>query len=184
MIKLHLGCGKVYIPGYTHIDISEFDHVDIVTDIKSLPMFKSNTVDIVYVSATFQYFNRIEGVECLREWYRIIKEGGHLMISTVDFDQLLKVYNKTNDLKTIIGPLYGKMGKFEKDTEINTLYHRTVYTVEEIQSLLEKVGFSSIDLYDYKQTIHKEYDDQSQSFFPHMDKENGIHIMQNWKAIK
>lgn len=183
-MKLHLGCGKIYIPGYTHVDISKFEHIDIVSDIRNMPMFKDGVADLIYVSATFQYFNRDEGVECLTEWNRILKKGGSLMLSTVDFDQLLKVYEKTQDLKTVIGPLYGKMGKFENDKEISTIYHRTVYTTKEILTMLNNAGFSDIKSYDYRKTIHKDYDDQSQSFFPHLDKQNGIHIMQNWLATK
>ena len=28
MKKLHLGCGKVYIPGFIHVDLMDFDHID------------------------------------------------------------------------------------------------------------------------------------------------------------
>ena len=44
-IKLHLGCGKRYLPGYTHIDIDNEPHIDYPnTDISDLKMFKKNTL--------------------------------------------------------------------------------------------------------------------------------------------
>ena len=184
-MKLHLGCGKVNIPGFTNVDISDFPHVDIISDIRSLPMFDDNSVDLIYVSATFQYFDREDGFKCLKEWNRILKKGGSMMISTVDFNQLLKVYNKTGDMNMIVGPLYGKMGVYNDSGNIERkIYHKTVYNSEEFEDILLKSGFTNIEKYDFNNTIHVDYDDQSQSFYPHMDKKNGIHIMQNLRAYK
>ena len=27
-MKLHLGCGKKYIDGFTHVDLQDYDHID------------------------------------------------------------------------------------------------------------------------------------------------------------
>ena len=32
-MKLHLGCGKRYIPGYVHVDAVDYPHVDQVSSI-------------------------------------------------------------------------------------------------------------------------------------------------------
>lgn len=184
-MKLHLGCGKVNIPGFVNVDLSDFPHVDYVSDIRTLPMFEDETVDLIYVSATFQYFDREEGRQCLEEWYRVLKKGGCIMISTVDFDKLLEVYKKTNDMSKIIGPLYGKMPVYDNfGNPSENIYHKTVYNYDDFRNLLEDVGYIDINKYDFRDTIHNKYDDQSQSFFPHMDKQNGIHIMQNIEAFK
>ena len=184
-MKLHLGCGKVNIPGFINVDVSKLPHVDIVSDISSLPMFDSNSIKLIYVSATFQYFDREEGKKCLKEWHRILQKGGCLMISTVDFNKLLMVYKKTENLESIIGPLYGRMGVYDEHSlESGKIYHKTVYNNEELKKLLKESGFGNIEKYDFRQTIHNDYDDQSQSFYPHMDKEKGIHIMQNLRAYK
>jgi predicted SAM-dependent methyltransferase len=185
-MKLHLGCGKVNIPGFYNIDLSDYEHIDLKADIKDLNMFNDNSVDLIYVSAVFQYFDRQEGFECLKEWYRILKIGGKLRISTVDFNKLLDVYRLSNkDLTTIVGPLYGRMDVVDRDgSPTGKIYHKTVYTSEEIGNLLNECGFKEIVNYDWREHIHNDYDDQSQSYFPHMEKENGIHIMQNVQAIK
>ena len=39
LLKLHLGCGKRFIPGFVHVDQVSFPHVDHVTDLRRLDMF-------------------------------------------------------------------------------------------------------------------------------------------------
>ena len=52
------------------------------------------------------------------------------------------------------------------------------------QNLLMKLNFKNVHSYDWRETIHKDYDDHSQAYFPHMDKVNGILISLNLVAIK
>ena len=184
-MKLHLGCGEINIPGFTNIDLSAFPHIDMVADISSLPQLDSECAHLIYVSATFQYFDRDVGERCLREWHRLLQPGACLMISTVNFDKLIEVYKKTGEMSTILGPLYGKMGVWNQNGSVtDKIYHKTVYDIKDLKRLLKECGFTGIEEYDFKETIHRDYDDQSQAFYPPMDKENGIHIMQNLKAYK
>ena len=45
-------------------------------------------------------------------------------------------------------------------------------------------GFKDVRRYDWRQTEHKDYDDFSQAYIPHMDKENGLLISLNVEATK
>jgi len=65
-----------------------------------------------------------------------------------------------------------------------TLYHKTVYSFDSLKDLLEENGFNNVHRYDWKNTIHKDYDDHSQAYFPHMDKENGLLVSLNIEATK
>ena len=40
LLKLHVGCGKRFIPGFVHVDQVSFPHVDYVQDIRRLENFK------------------------------------------------------------------------------------------------------------------------------------------------
>ena len=45
-MKLHIGCGEKFLPGYKHVDARKFPHVDYVTDkLDKLDMFQDNSVD-------------------------------------------------------------------------------------------------------------------------------------------
>lgn len=182
-MKLHLGSGKRYIPGFVHIDIDKFTHIDYVHDIKTLPMIKNNTVDLIYFSHGIEYFDRIELPRVLKEWKRVLKKGGILRLAVPDFEALIKVYKKYKDLNKILGPLYGRWETNEKGTS-EIIYHRTVYDFVSIKSVLKTAGFQNIKRYDWRKTIHKDYDDYSQSYIPHMQKSDGLLISLNVEAKK
>ena len=185
MIKLHLGCGPRYIPGFIHVDLADFPHIDHKHDISDLPMFNDNSVDLIYCSHALEYFDRIEALRVLKEWYRVLKKNGVLRIAVPDFRAIVKVYQKYEDLEHqgILGPLYGRMVVNTGDGE-KILYHKTVYDFDSLKKLLESVGFKNVKNYDWRKTVHKDYDDYSQSYIPHMDKEHGVLISLNVEATK
>jgi len=184
-IKLHLGCGKRYIPGFIHIDLDDFPHIDYRRNITKLPMFKNNSVDLIYCCHALEYFDREEVKEVLKEWCRVLKRGGILRLAVPDFENIVKVYLKYKDLDHhgILGPLYGRtLIKTSKGEKL--IYHKTTYDFKSLKKILESVGFKNIRRYDWRKTIHKDYDDFSQAYIPHMDKEKGLLISLNIEAEK
>lgn len=181
MIQLHLGCGKRCIPNFIHVDIADFPHVNHRHDIKDLPMFPNDSVDLIYCSHALQYFDQFEAFDALREWRRVLKHGGVLRLAVPDFEKIVWVYLKDRNLdgRGMLGPLYGRMMVGDK-----VIYHKTAYDFESLKSLLELVGFRNVRRYDWRQTIHKNYDDCSQSYIPHMDKQHGVLISLNVETTK
>jgi len=177
MVNLHIGCGKRYIPGFTHVDIRKLPHVDYVTSADRLDMFADNSVDLIYNCRVLEHFRRYQIEDVLREWYRVFKPGGILRLAVPDFEKLVEVYLKTKDLKLVMGPLYGR-----QDYPENT--HFVAFDYSSLIEILAKVGFKNIRRYDWHQTIHKDYDDYSQAYIPHMDKEQGTLIRLNIEAEK
>lgn len=162
MIKLNLGCwtrdfGKDWI----HIDGGTFPHVHS-HDIVNLP-FENESVDLIYASHVFEYFDREEGMQVLQKWYKKLKIGGILRIAVPDFESMAKLYiEKKIPLAKFLGPLYGKMSMDD-----NTIYHKTVYDFDSLKSCLECTGFKTIYNYDWKNTEHASFDDHSKSYYPH-----------------
>lgn len=182
-LQLHLGCDKRYIPGFVHVDLADFPHIDYRHDVHTLPMFEDNSVDLIYACHVIEYFDRIEVLEVLREWLRVLKPGEVLRLAVPDFAALVEVYQKYGDLSLIHGPLYGRW-VIPTDTGEQIIYHRTVYDFDALRSVLESVGFQNAHRYDWRETIHKDYDDYSQAYIPHMDKEHGLLISLNVEAEK
>jgi len=175
-IKLHLGCGKKYIPGFIHIDIEKYDHIDYNTDASDLHMFKDNSVDLIYSAHLLEHYKRRDIDTVLKEWYRVLKPDGTLRLAVPDFEALIKIYNKYKDLEMIMGPLYGNNGKLDS--------HYITFDFRYLCKRLRLIGFKNIQRYNWRETIHKNYDDYSQSYIPHLDKENGILISLNVEATK
>ena len=80
-----------------------------------------------------------------------------------------------------MGLLYGRM-EIQTETGPRMLYHKTVWDFAFLKSLLEECGFENVRRYDWQQTVHKDFDDHSQAYFPHMDKDNGLLMSLNVEA--
>lgn len=178
-MKLHLGSGKRFIPGFKHIDIVEFPHVDIVSTIDSLPMIQDNSVDLIYNCHVAEHFNKKQVPLVLAEWYRILKPGGILRTAVPDFEQLSKLYSSGKvTLDEIHGPVFGR-----QDALYN--FHWIAFDELKLTKFLQDAKFSNIKRYDWRQTEHAHIDDYSQSYLcPAMDKVNGTLISLNIEAVK
>jgi len=176
-VQLHLGCGERYIPGFIHIDARRFSYLDYVSSVAQLKMFSDNSVDLIYACHVLEHFRRNQIEKVLKEWHRILKNGGILRLAVPDFDNLVRVYLKTKNLNLILGPLCGR-----QDYPENT--HFVVFNFASLKDELKKAGFRNVRYYDWQKTIHKKFDDYSQAYIPHMDKKNGILISLNVEAKK
>jgi predicted SAM-dependent methyltransferase len=176
-MKLHLGCGKRYIPGYVHIDAVEYQHIDHVATIDNLSFIQDSSIDVIYNCHVLEHFKRKEVSRVLKEWIRVLKPGGILRTSVPDFSKLCEVYQQHNKMEMVIGALFGR-GDY--------LYniHYNVFDFESLKTALVEVGFGNIAKYDWRNTEHADMDDYSQAYIPHMDKENGILISLNIECIK
>ncbi len=181
-MKLHLGCGTRYLEGYVHIDLADYDHIDIKSSVDLLDKIENDSIDEIYASHVLEYFDRTEAEKVLNEWKRTLKKGGLLRLAVPNFEQLINVYKKTEEIEKILGPLFGKWS-IEKESFI---YHKTVYDRKSLTLLLEKIGFEQIELWNWKKVFKNnlDYDDHSQAYYPHMDKQNGIHISLNIQCKK
>jgi len=178
MIKLHLGCGwRNFGPDWVHIDGGDYAHLQH-NDITNLP-YDDNLVDVIYASHVIEYFDRTEIKSILQEWYRVLRPGGVLRVAVPDFLKLSWVYQDTKNLDNILGPLFGKMPMGDQ-----TIYHKTVYDFKSLKDLLQSLGFNDIISYNWKELDHAQFDDHSQAYYPHMDKENGLLISLNVEAKK
>lgn len=182
-MKLNLGCWHRYIPGFIHIDLCDMEHIDYKSSIDDLSMFSDSTVSLIYSSHSFEYFDRDDAIKTLNEWRRVLMPGGILRLAVPDFDSLIEVYKSTGKIEKILGPLFGQMSINDGKDQL-TLYHKTVYNFTSLEKLLVDNGFKNIKRYRWQDTIHKDYDDHSQAYFPHMDKENGILVSLNVEATK
>lgn len=179
-MKLHLGCGKKHLGNdWIHIDIKEYDNVDIVMNIKHLDFFRDGSVDEIYACHVLEHFKKNEVMQVLAEWFRVLKsDGGILRLAVPDFESVVNLYNsKKYKLATFHGLIYG--GKRDEYD-----IHYDVYDETHLSSLLLQTGFKNVKRYDWRDFLPDNYDDYSRAYIPHMDFENGTLVSLNVVATK
>ena len=115
-----------------------------------------------------------------------------MRLAVPDFETMVILYlwKKEYKLESFLGPLYGKINMETVHMEDNrfkeskTVYHKTTYDLDSLEELLKSVGMENIHKYSWRETEHSEFDDHSQAFLPHMDKEKGILISLNVECTK
>ena len=174
-LKLHLGCGKKYLVGFTHLDLDEFPHIDHIAPMHQLKMFSDNSVSTIYSSHALEYYDRDEVDQLLQEWKRVLAPKGTIYVTVPDFDALISIYRATGLLKSIIGPMYGKWPNLLTGESIA---HKTVWNEKDLSEKVRVNGFTNISKFDpieFLKKIDPDYDDYSLAYYPHMDK-TGIQV--------
>lgn len=176
-MKLHLGCGSKILDGYINIDVRPLPGVHVVSSIDNLSMFSDEAVNVIYCCHVLEHLSRHTVQSALKEWYRVLKPGGIVRISVPNFEAIVQHYNQNKDLSKLLGLLYGGQSYPEN-------YHYNIWDMNSMTNLLESVGFKNIEHYDWRTKDTANIDDYSQSYLPHMDKENGLLMSLNVEATK
>lgn len=176
-LKLHLGCGERFLPGFVHVDIRPLPNVDVVCGLEDLSVFPDNCAELIYHCAVLEHIDRCKTIDTLKEWRRVLKPGGILRSAVPDFAAFCRAYAQYGDLKLLLGPLFGR-----QDHPDNL--HRTMLDRKYFSECLSQAGFVDFVDYDWRDFLPEGYDDFSRAYLPHMDFENGIHMMLTMDARK
>ncbi len=107
-MKLHLGCGEIYLEGYVNIDYPPSEHtvqtksvVDEYHDITEL-RYPKESVEEIRLHHVFEHFSRPVYPALLASWWSWLKPGGLLRIEVPDFDRMAR---------TVLSPLTSPKSK-------------------------------------------------------------------------
>lgn len=178
-MKLHLGCGKRYIPGFIHVDALPAKHIDIVGPVEHLPL-EDASVSLIYASHILEHFGRYEYKAVLKEWFRVLKPDGILRLSVPDFAACAAIYYESglaNGLSGLVGLIVGG----QRD---GYDFHKMVFDEDFLRHELLDTGFREVQRWDWRTTEHAAVDDYSQAYIPHLQKESGRLMSLNLEAIK
>lgn len=176
-MKLHIGCGQKFLSGYKHMDVMDSEHIDFVCDARELKMIPDGSVSEIYACHILEHVKRNEVSDVLREWNRALKPGGEIRIAVPDFEAVVEEYLVTRDLMCLQGLLYGG-----QTYDYN--FHYQAFDFRMMKGLLEDVGLSDVQRYDWWNFLPRGYDDFSRAYLPHMDVDNGRLMSLNLKATK
>lgn len=143
-VLIHLGCGDQDDKRFINVDMIPFRHVHFVHYVSRLPMFPDNYADLIYGSHLLEHISYKYTVETLKEWRRVLKNGGVLRLAVPDFDLILKIYGaENNSIEKIEGPLMGG-----QNYKYN--FHMAIFNKAYLTSKLSEAGFKEVRIWDPK----------------------------------
>jgi len=160
-IKLNIGCGNKKYDTYINIDIDPKYEPDIITSATNLSMFCDESVSEILAYHLIEHltFNEVE--TALKEWNRVLKTGGKLILELPNLVYCAKYIvnnpdiDKRNNLKDNL-ILFGIFGT-PKENNIEQL-HKSGWTKQMLKRELELFGFKIINFEKPTQEWRKAYD--------------------------
>lgn len=92
-LKLHLGCGSVYLDGWVNIDLDS-DVADIQHDLRNPLPFDDGSVDYIFAEHFIEHLTQAEAKVLLAECHRVLKDNGTIRLTTPSLYVLLTNYLK------------------------------------------------------------------------------------------
>lgn len=100
-VKLNLGCGDKILPGYINVDIAEERagrQPDVNCDLRNLEKFDTAFADEILAVHVVEHFWRWEVTDILKEWVRVLKPGGKLILECPNLKSACEEFLKNPDL--------------------------------------------------------------------------------------
>lgn len=108
-IKLNLGAGGVEFPGYLSVDLYD-TRANILMDVTKLDL-EDNSVSEILASHLFEHLNPYKALDVLKEWHRVLRPGGKLIMEMPNIEQLCARFVKApiSERYGILNAVYGSV---------------------------------------------------------------------------
>jgi hypothetical protein len=135
--RLNLGCGFDRRDGYLNVDLHAFHEPDLVADVRDLSMLPAAAYDEILAQDVLEHLGRTDVVPTLREWARLLRPGGVLIL-------------RVPDLVGLLGLLVTRRARPEQEELVQCLYgtqaydgdfHHNAFTEVLLRHYLHDAGF-------------------------------------------
>lgn len=149
-VRLNLGCGDVPLPGYVNVDVAPARggrEPDVVCDIRDLSRFPDACADEVMAVHVIEHFYYWEVAALLKEWTRVLKPGGRLVLETPNLLTACEELLKNPELASrpdqagqrTMWCLYGDPGWQDP-----LMCHRWLYTPQSLAQVMHEAGLRQL----------------------------------------
>ena len=149
-MKLNLGCGDKILPGYVNVDVAPAragQQPDVICDLHELTPFEDETADEILAVHVVEHFWRWEVVDVLKEWIRVLKTGGPMILECPNLQSACQQFLR--DPEAFAGP--GPEGQrtmwvFYGDPRWRDplMVHRWGYTPRSLAQVMAQAGLVNI----------------------------------------
>ncbi|HUU29314.1 MAG TPA: methyltransferase domain-containing protein [archaeon] len=136
-MKIELASGTRPQEGYLHCDVRLLESTDLLCRVETLP-FATNSVEALLASHIIEHFSYRETDTVLKEWHRVLRPGGTILIITPNLAYIAYGYVEGwMDYTEARNRLFGG-----QDYPFN--YHYTSFDSPDMSKTLEEVGFQNV----------------------------------------
>jgi predicted SAM-dependent methyltransferase len=146
-IRLNLGCGGKILPNWVNVDLEgnwSGQKPDIVSDLRGLP-FDDGVADEAQAIHVIEHFYRWEAEDLLREWMRVLKPGGLLILEAPCREKVFSYITACLRAGQEMNPrlsmwaLYG-----DPNYRSEAMCHRWLWSAPELMALMRSIGLEDV----------------------------------------
>ncbi len=149
-LRLHLGCGADYWPGYVNVDASPTAECDLQLDFSRIgEVYSEKTVTEVAMIHSLSYLRLWQARELLADLYIMLEPGGRLIIESPDLSKCaLRALDNEGDLETYLEAVRGLYAFGMDQIERRELFtpYSFGWSSWHLTQELEQVGFRKVVL--------------------------------------
>lgn len=149
-LRLNLGCGDKILEGYVNVDVAASragKSPDVLCDLRRLEPFADDSADEVMAIHVVEHFWRWEVLDVLREWARVLKPGGRMILECPNLltacEELLRnpaaAGATDQEAQRTMWVLYG-----DPRWQDPLMTHRWNYTPQSLAALMQEAGLVKV----------------------------------------
>lgn len=137
MIRLNVGSGDKYIPGFTNCD--RHGEPDVNCDAFPLP-FSTDYAHELWAIHLLEHLPRRDASATLTEWFRVLRPGGKLVLELPCLDKIARlIVNGEKNIRLTVMGIFGD----PRDTKPDMM-HQWCWSEDELTEALSSVGFIGV----------------------------------------
>lgn len=150
-MKLHLGCGTNYMPGWVNIDF-DAPKADLKADLRQALPYGTASGRLIFNEHFIEHITREEGLAFLKECRRVLKPGGILRVSTPDLRWIVAQYVSGNlDEWADVAWIPSSACRLLNEG-LHSWGHQFVYDLPELVGALNAAGFVNVRVEKHQQS--------------------------------
>lgn len=157
-VYVNLGCGVNTSKEFINVDTRSFPHTHYIHEVEELPMFEDRSVDLLYASHLLEHVDRMKLKKVLKEWKRVLKDGGILRLGVPDFDGLVEVYKESGrDVEVVVNQLMGQGAPHDD--------HHSIWNYAYAEKILKEAGFKEVRKWNPEEVDQHNFTDKTMRTF-------------------
>ena len=145
-IKLHLGCGNIYLNDFVNIDLDN-PVADENYNVFKLP-YKNNSVSLILASHIIEHFKWQDHIPLLTEWNRVLISNSWLIIEAPNLEESCKNFLEEKDnykrVTEVFPQLFGRADFSAGNIHLSGVWHTYLYDILKKTNFIQAVQRSPI----------------------------------------